>query len=340
MTCTQTLYNCSIVQIQTFKNHDNLTNEELEWKEEIEKRELVRIRTGVGTLLEKRTRIKYKKERIGPWMWVLPVLLCLIACGLGVAANLHPKLEISLEPKGSLGRMVDDAYRKMSYFDKDRDATLDDTGDECLPYASFGDFLRDNKHVGNVLMGPVVRFYNRTETVVKDARSVLKGMRKQLLLDAQEELFGDSLENIWEEYKLQYLGMLFTAPRFICLLILFFGWITAFIWVCQMSIIQALEPARVVGAFGKVAVFSFAYVVGTQLALFHLISAFGVPFYHVNLRFGLGFVYDVAADCLMLALYVGMKNEFFFSVPKRKTTVTYSIPGVSQGGPNIEGQIV
>jgi len=48
-------------------------------------------------------------------MWVLPILLCLIACGLGISANLEPKLEISLEPKGRLGRMVDEAYRKMRF---------------------------------------------------------------------------------------------------------------------------------------------------------------------------------------------------------------------------------
>lgn len=33
-----------ILVIQTDKNHDNITNEELEWKEELEKREIVTIR--------------------------------------------------------------------------------------------------------------------------------------------------------------------------------------------------------------------------------------------------------------------------------------------------------
>jgi hypothetical protein len=35
-----------------------------------------------------------------------------------------------------------------------------------------------------------------------------------------------------------------------------------------------------------------------------------------------------------------MKNEFFFAIPKRKVTVTYEVPGVSEGGPNIRGQII
>ena len=36
----------------------------------------------------------------------------------------------------------------------------------------------------------------------------------------------------------------------------------------------------------------------------------------------------------------GMKNEFFFAIPKKKVTVTYSVPGVSDDGPNIRGQII
>ena len=35
-----------------------------------------------------------------------------------------------------------------------------------------------------------------------------------------------------------------------------------------------------------------------------------------------------------------MKNEFFFAIPRKKVTVTYSVPGVSDGGPNIRGQII
>ena len=51
--------------------------------------------------IEKRTQLKYKKERIGPWTWILPILLCLIACGFGTLANFHPKLEMMREPKGN-----------------------------------------------------------------------------------------------------------------------------------------------------------------------------------------------------------------------------------------------
>ena len=82
------------------------------------------------------------------------------------------------------------------------------------------------------------------------------------------------------------------------------------------------------------------YVLGTQLALFNLLGTFGVPFYHLELRFGLGFIYDLVADGILLAVYVGMNNEFFFAIPRRRTMVTYSVPGVSDMGPNVPGQII
>ncbi len=81
-------------------------------------------------------------------------------------------------------------------------------------------------------------------------------------------------------------------------------------------------------------------MVGVQFALYTFLTSFGIPLYHLELRFGPGFAYDLAADFVLVSVYVGMKNEFFFAIPKRKTTVTYSVPGVSDQGPNIEGKII
>ena len=165
-------------------------------------------------------------------------------------------------------------------------------------------------------------------------------MRKQLLLDVQDELFGDTLNNIWEENQLQYLGLLLSVPRAICFLILIFGMLTALIWTCQMEIIESIEPKKVVNAYGAVALFSIIYVLGTQFILYNLISSVGIPFFHLNIRFGLGFIYDLVADWILFSVYIGMRNQFFFAIPKKKVTVTYSIPGASEGGPNIPGQII
>ena len=71
-----------------------------------------------------------------------------------------------------------------------------------------------------------------------------------------------------------------------------------------------------------------------------MLSSFGVPFYNITIRLGLGFIYDLVCDSIMISIYIGMKNEFFFAIPKRKVTVTYSVPGVSDDGPNIRGQII
>ena len=54
-----------ILQWQTSKDHENITNAEKDWKMELEKRELLQIMTPHGAKLEKRTQLKYKKERIG-----------------------------------------------------------------------------------------------------------------------------------------------------------------------------------------------------------------------------------------------------------------------------------
>ena len=51
---------------------------------------------------------------------------------------------------------------------------------------------------------------------------------------------------------------------------------------------------RLIDAFGKVTLFSIIYVVGAQLALYNMLSSFGVPFYHIYIKFGLGFAYDVS----------------------------------------------
>jgi hypothetical protein len=39
--------------------------------------------------------------------------------------------------------------------------------------------------------------------------------------------------------------------------------------------------------------FSIIYVVGAQMSLFNMLSSFGVPFYHIYIRFGFGFIYDL-----------------------------------------------
>ena len=43
---------------QTDRNHENITNEELEWKHELEKREMLTLRTAIGNKYEKRTQIR------------------------------------------------------------------------------------------------------------------------------------------------------------------------------------------------------------------------------------------------------------------------------------------
>ena len=54
-----------VLQWQTSKDHEHITNSELDWKEELKRRELEQIFTPHGVKLERRNQLKYKKERIG-----------------------------------------------------------------------------------------------------------------------------------------------------------------------------------------------------------------------------------------------------------------------------------
>ena len=129
------------------------------------------------------------------------------------------------------------------------------------------------------------------------------------IIDVDENLFGGNMELTIQ--NLQYIGLLFTLPRVICLLVLFFGAFMAMIFKCQMQIsCDSLAPQKIVDAYGKIALFSLIYVVGAQLALFNILSTFGIPFYHIYVEFGQGFVYDVVADSILIATYIGKKHAF------------------------------
>ena len=78
------------------EDHENLTNAEKDWADELKKRELVAVKTPHGNRIMQKRHLKYMKARISSWNWVLPIILTLIACGFGVAANFHPKVSIHI----------------------------------------------------------------------------------------------------------------------------------------------------------------------------------------------------------------------------------------------------
>jgi len=47
---------------------------------------------------------------------MVPIMLAMLACGFGILANLHPKMEMSREPRGKIGKMIDQvSHQKMIY---------------------------------------------------------------------------------------------------------------------------------------------------------------------------------------------------------------------------------
>ena len=90
-------------------------------------------------------------------------------------------------------------------------------------------------------LSPVNKFYNVTDRIFRPLKESLHDFRTQMLLDVDEELFGGNMDGFWRHFDLQYVGMIFTIPRFICLFILLFGSMMATLFACQMSIMcQAL----------------------------------------------------------------------------------------------------
>ena len=93
---------------------------------------------------------------------------------------------------------------------------------------------------------PVNKFYNVTDRIFRPLKESIHGFRTQLLLDVDEEVFGGNMEGFWRHFDLQYVGMIFTIPRFICLFILLFGSMMATLFACQMSIMcQALGTIHI-----------------------------------------------------------------------------------------------
>ena len=335
-----------ILKSKTFKDHENLTNEEIEWNNFVESKKKCTYYNAFGPKIEWKNQIKYKKERIGGWNWVLPIVLCLIACGFAVVANLYPKIDMYREPKGAFGRTLDKILTKISIYEDDMRRVKEYGERDCLPFATFQDVLRENMDWSertNLLMNPIYNFFNQTEELMQPLKQIVSRTRKQLISDIGDELFGaDVVQNIkdFNRLDLQYLGMFLLIPRLLNLLTLIFGSFSMCYATCQMSIIPAIEPRKIVSFYGSVCIFSIVYVLGTQMALFNILSDFGVPFYRITVRLGLGFMYDVVADSIMLAVYIGMKNQYFFAIPQRKVTVSYSVPGVSDSGPNPPNRIL
>ena len=333
-----------ILRAKTNKDHENLTNEEKEWREFVDSKKKCTYYNAFGPKIEWKNQIKYKKERIGGWNWVLPILLCLIACGLGVVANLYPKIDMYREPKGAFGRTLDKILTKVAVYEDDMRRVREYGEKDCLPFATFQDVLKENMDSrANILMNPIYHFFNQTEEIMKPLKEIVSRTRRQLISDIGDEIFGEeALQNIkdFNKLDLRYLGFLLLIPRALNLLVLVFGSLSMCYATCQMSIIPAIEPRKIVNFFGSVCVFSLVYVLGTQMAVFNILSDFGVPFYRISVRLGLGFMYDVAAEAIMVSIWIGMRNQYFFAIPQRKVTVSYSVPGVSDGGPNPPNRIL
>ena len=169
-----------ILRSKTDKDHENLTNEEKEWAEFVDSKKKCTYYNAFGPKIEWKNQIKYKKERIGGWNWVLPIVLCLIACGLAVVANLYPKIDMYREPKGAFGRTLDKILTKLSVYEDDMRRVREYGEKDCLPFATFQDVLRENMDKrANILTHPIYLFFNKTEEIMKPLKQIVSRIELQ-----------------------------------------------------------------------------------------------------------------------------------------------------------------
>merc|ERR1719422_2151092 len=181
-----------ILRAKTDRDHENLTNEEKEWNAFVESKKKCTYYNAFGPKIEWKNQIKYKKERIGGWNWVLPIVLCLIACGLAVVANLYPKIDMYREPKGAFGRTLDKILTKLSVYEDDMRRVREYGEKDCLPFATFQDVLQENMDErANILMNPIYHFFNKTEELMKPLKQIVSRTRDQFIADIGNELFGE-----------------------------------------------------------------------------------------------------------------------------------------------------
>jgi len=134
-----------------------------------------------------------------------------------VVANLYPKIDIYREPKGAFGRTLDKIFSKISVYEDDMRRVKEYGEQECLPFATFDDVLRENMDSrANILMNPINHFFNQTEELMRPLKEIVSRTRRQFIADIGDDLFGEEvIRNIkdFRKLDLQYMGMLLMIPR-------------------------------------------------------------------------------------------------------------------------------
>ena len=87
---------------------------------------------------------------------------------------------------------------------------------------------------------------------MKPLKQIVSRTRDQFIADIGNELFGEeAIEQIQNlrQFDFQYLGMILLIPRLLNLLTLIFGALTMSVATCQMEIIPAIEPRKIVNFY-------------------------------------------------------------------------------------------
>ena len=270
------------------------TNKQLECQEILKKKKKVTSETTLSDKYECEMQVKYKKERNNGWTWLLPILLCMGACAVSLAGYFHPKLAIVIEQKGATGKAIDSVLDNVSLYENEMTMIEEQAQMDCFPFATIKDMLKESVNERfNLLLQFTGKFFNRTRELIQPLKDLITRTQRQAFNDIGEAIVGE--ENFEDIKNLKNINFAF-LPLFVL--------ITRGIQLLILILGIFFEPTNIVAAFGSLCKFSFFFCILSQMALFDVLTSFGIPFYRVYIKYGLGFMYDVASEAIMWSIWI------------------------------------
>ena len=172
-----------------------------------------------------------------------------------------------------------------------------EASNECIPFATLQDVLYKNEnysHLNGILLQPIDSFKVITDTHLKPVRKMMMTTPRQLM------------HKMTSVVDTNHLGLLLLVPRVLQCIVLLAGLFSSCFSVFTF------DRHMIASAFGRLCIFSMYVVLGTQWTVGKMLSNIGMPFIRITVGYGLGFVFDILCDALMISIWIGMNCGCFF----------------------------
>ena len=246
--------------------------------------------------------------------WAVPFILCCLGCSFAIVANYYPRVIFQRQPNGSHTEAISKINQNIQLFEVELTYIKRDAENECIPFATIHDlFLKksDYSHLNDILLNPIKTFKGISDKFVHSIKETMTNISRELIGDVLGESTITTL-NEFKNFNLPYLWMFFLIPRILQLLLLIYGLLTVIGSPFILNVLPQIERRSIVKAFEALCIFSGTFILGTQLAIYNFPSAFAFPFFIIEVKLGLGFIYDLICESIMLSIWIGIQNKLFF----------------------------